>query len=66
MRRQSVSDVRPRTRREPVVEAASMEDLLRLHERLFAPLDPEGRARMLRAARLGASRAWRDMDGLAA
>jgi hypothetical protein len=49
------------------VDATPIEQLLELHERLFAPLDPKGEARLLQSARQGAwSGRWRGMDGLAA
>ena len=49
------------------IEAASMRDLLRLHERYFGRLDPKGRARMAHKARAGTpdGRCY-GMDGLAA
>ena len=49
------------------IEAASMMDLLRLHERYFGRLDPKGRARMALKARAGTpdGRCY-GMDGLAA
>jgi len=49
------------------IEAASMKDLLRLHERYFGRLDPKGRARMAHKTRAGTpdGRSY-GMDGLAA
>ena len=48
------------------LEALPTSDLLRLHEREFAPLDPVGKRRILTVAREhGWDRSW-EMDGLAA
>lgn len=48
-------------------DALPTEHLLSLHERLFAPLDPKGKRRILDAAsRSGWDVRWNGMDGLAA
>jgi hypothetical protein len=44
-----------------LIETLTTEQLLAVHERLFAPLDPVGRARMLATARVsGWDRDWDD------
>ena len=57
--------MRPRETRIPV-DLIPTPELLRLHERVFAPLDPVGRRRLLETARTnGWDRAW-ESDALAA
>ncbi len=49
------------------VDAVSTQELLRLHERHFARLDPRARARLGQVMRQEReARRWRGMDGLAA
>ena len=60
------SEPRVRTSRPDDPEQLSTEELLTLHERLCAPLDPAARTRIVdAAARRGWDRGW-GLDGLAA
>jgi len=48
-------------------ERLTINELLDAHERVFAPLTPEAKRRMERAASAaGLDRSWQGMDGLAA
>ena len=59
--------MRPRTdRSQPTFDSIPTAQLLRLHEREFAPLDPVGKRRILALARVhGWDRSW-ETDRIAA
>ena len=53
--------------RASAIETARTEDLLALHDRLFAPLDAKGKTRILAVVLArNRPRRWQGMDGLAA
>jgi hypothetical protein len=51
----------------PDPERLTTRELLTAHERVFGPLEPQAKARMLRAVKTGRPEGpWDGMDGLAA